>query len=450
MKYANRPQSASENMTHRPPASAVSIDIQPTDDGWMTRPRALAAVLVVATAIVFWLCYCLVVPFLPALAWGLALAVIAHPVHRRIQKTISRSDIAAGYSVALVLILIVAPVAFVSNTLIQEAQKTTETVRKMLESGEWRRRLEANERLKPVVGWLSANFLGSNSSDEEDKSADPDATSGEAGNKARAEDEETASGSSAVDPASPPVASSPKPSAATLISTLGGKGEQMAGRAISMVSSGLGAAIAGTVWVGMQLFITLMCLFYFLRDRPKVLKGVRSLMPLSPKEADEVFAQVDDAIHATIFGSLMVALVQGFMGGLMFWLLGIPSPVLWGAIMGLLAVVPVLGTFVIWAPTAVFLALHGEWGKALILASWGGIAIGLIDNLLYPYLVGKRLRFHTILVFFATVGGLAQFGASGIILGPLILAAGGALLEIWKRRTANGGTLEVDVECAPT
>lgn len=424
----------------------------------MTRPRALAAVLVIATVIVFWLCYWVVVPFLPALAWGLALAVIAAPIHRQIQRITSRSDLAAGLSVALVVVVIIAPVVFVSNTLFQEAQKTATTVREKLESGEWRRRLESDERLKPVVDWLSTNLFGEEASGPTDESAEagaespPDGDASQASSPPASGDEAAAQQprdkgrnlSAALLPLTADAHAAPR---STLVRGLSGSGGQMTGRAISMVSAGLGAAVAGSVWIGMQLFITLMCLFYFLRDRQNVLAAVRSLMPLSPREADEVFSQVDDAIHATIFGSLMVALVQGCLGGLMFWFLGIPSPVLWGAVMGLLAVVPVLGTFVIWGPTAAYLALQGDWGKALTLVAWGGIAIGLIDNLLYPYLVGKRLRFHTILVFFATVGGLAQFGASGIILGPLILATGGALLEIWRRRTADGGTLEVGVEC---
>ncbi len=86
--------------------------------------------------------------------------------------------------------------------------------------------------------------------------------------------------------------------------------------------------------------------------------------------------------------------------------------------------------------------LQGERTKALVLAAWGAVAIGLIDNFLYPLLVGKRLRFHNLLVIFAILGGLALFGASGVILGPLLLALADALLEVWRRRTARGGTLE--------
>jgi predicted PurR-regulated permease PerM len=217
--------------------------------------------------------------------------------------------------------------------------------------------------------------------------------------------------------------------------------------AADIISQGV-SVLTGTVWLLMQLFITLMSLFFFLRDRHHVLAVLRSMLPLTDSEIDEVFQRVDDTIHATIYGSVVVGLVQGTMGGLMFWLLGLPSPLIWGTVMGLLALVPMLGTFVIWGPTAIFLALQGDWTKALILASWGGIAIALVDNFLNPFLVGKRLRFHTLLVFFAILGGLALFGASGLILGPLILAMADALLEVWRRRTAAGGTIEAGVDAA--
>ena len=92
----------------------------------------------------------------------------------------------------------------------------------------------------------------------------------------------------------------------------------------------------------------------------------------------------------------------------------------------------------IWVPAALFLGLQGDWGKALILTVWGTVVIGLIDNLLYPILVGKKLRLHTALVFIAIVGGLALFGGSGLILGPVVLAMTDALIEIWRRRTAAG------------
>ncbi len=118
----------------------------------------------------------------------------------------------------------------------------------------------------------------------------------------------------------------------------------------------------------------------------------------------------------------------------MFWGLGLPAPLLWGIVMGLLAIIPVLGAFVIWIPAAIWLASQGMWGKALLLTAWGGIVVAGIDNLIYPILVGNRLQQHTVLAFISLVGGLMFFGASGIILGPLSITATLLLLEFWHER----------------
>ncbi len=146
----------------------------------------------------------------------------------------------------------------------------------------------------------------------------------------------------------------------------------------------------------------------------------------------KVFSHVADTIHATIYGTLAAAAVQGTLGGLMFWWLGLPAPVLWGLVMGVMAVVPVLGAFVVWIPAALFLALDGSWGKALILSVWGGVIVGGIDNVMYPILVGNRLKLHTIPAFMAIVGGLIVFGSSGLILGPVTLTVTLLLLEVWR------------------
>jgi predicted PurR-regulated permease PerM len=139
-----------------------------------------------------------------------------------------------------------------------------------------------------------------------------------------------------------------------------------------------------------------------------------------------------------VFGTVTVAMVQGALGAIIFALLGIPGALLWGVIMGLLSIIPYLGAFVIWGPVAAYLALSGDWTKAIILTAYGMLAIGLIDNLLYPLLVGKRMRLHTLAAFFAILGGVAVFGMSGVVIGPVVVAVGLALVDIWRQRTAEG------------
>jgi hypothetical protein len=134
------------------------------------------------------------------------------------------------------------------------------------------------------------------------------------------------------------------------------------------------------------------------------------------------------------------------LGGLVFWWLNLPAPAFWGLIMGLLAIVPTLGAFVIWLPAALFLAFDGAWASALILAVWGGVIIATIDNLIYPALVGDRLKLHTLVVFFGAVGGIILFGASGLVLGPATIAVTLALVEILQARFGRGSPANTEAE----
>lgn len=202
------------------------------------------------------------------------------------------------------------------------------------------------------------------------------------------------------------------------------------------LTNSVASAVVGSVRQAVSLMLTFYLLYYFLRDRVAALTTLRTFSPLSEADTQRLVIRVDDTIHATVYGTLAMAIVQGTLGGLMFWWLGLPAPVLWGVVMGMLAVVPVLGAFVIWIPAALLLALDGEWVKAIVLTVWGGVVVAGIDNVLYPVVVGNRLHMHTIPTFIAIVGGLIVFGAAGVILGPVTLSITLVLLEVWRSRTA--------------
>jgi predicted PurR-regulated permease PerM len=146
------------------------------------------------------------------------------------------------------------------------------------------------------------------------------------------------------------------------------------------------------------------------------------------------------------FGTVVAAAVQGALGGAVFWLLGLPNPVFWGLVMALLAIIPILGAFVVWIPAAVYLAWSGAWAKALVLAAYGTIVIGGIDNILHPVLAGGRLQIHTVVAFISIVGGLMVFGAAGLVLGPLAVTMTIAILHIWSRRLGATGLGDSDDE----
>ena len=436
---------ASNNL-HRVPEKPAQ---DTATEGWLSRDRSLAMVLLIASLIVGYLCYRLIAPFLPALAWALALAVTAHPLHLRVHRLIGQPDLAAGISVLLAGLLIVAPAIFVTHHVVQEAAKDSELVRQMFAEERWRTVFQKHTALRPVEIWIDTQ-LGL--PPQKPQTETPKEVSGPADNSRRPDNQqqEAVTESQAVYQTGDTPESATEQDADAKLETKKpqdtANGEIPVVRATEIMAHSLASVVTSTTWLVMQLLITGMTTFYFFRDRRDVLRILRSLLPLTRAETDDVFTRINDTIHATLYGSVTVAIVQGTMGGLMFWFLGLPSPLLWGSVMAILAVIPLLGTFVIWMPTAIILTIQGQWWQATVLAVWGAIAIGLIDNLLYPLLVGKRMRIHTLLVFFSIVGGITLFGTSGIILGPLLLASADALLDIWRLRTAFGGTVEKATE----
>jgi predicted PurR-regulated permease PerM len=365
--------------------SRETTDAPVAHTGVLTRERVTTIALLASTAIGLYLCYRIIHPFLPALTWALALAVVARPVHHAIARRIPHSGSAAAISVTLVTLLLLAPAVLLTWEIVSQAAAYGNTLEEV-EQGAGPERIEAllgnYPRVGQAVTWLRRNV----------------------------------------------------------------QLEQGLRQVFSRVGDRLTSAVSGTVWVAVQLLITLLLLFFLFRDEAAALEAVRDYLPLSPQESDHVLQRVDDTIHATIYGTIVVAAVQGAMGGLMFWWLGLPAPVFWGFIMAAMALIPYLGAFVIWGPAAVYLAMQGNWVQAVILTVWGTVFIGLIDNILYPLLVGRRLRQHTMVAFFAIIGGFAAFGASGIVLGPVIVTTTAALINIWWRRTARGNAADAQTE----
>ena len=349
---------------------------------WGSRSHVQTLVLMAVSAFGLYLCYLLAAPFLPALAWALALAVLFSPFQRWLESKLKRPSLAAGVSVLVIGLIVVVPATFVGHRLVLQAATGAELIETKINSGAWRRALETQPLLAPLADWI-------------DRTLD-----------------------------------------------LPGNLKTLA----TWLTTTAGSILKGSVVQVIGFCLIFYLLFYFLRDRRAALQSLRSLSPLSAAEMNRLFGRVADTIYATVYGTLAVSAVQGLLGGLMFWWLGLPAPLLWGLVMGLLAVVPVLGAFVVWIPAALFLALDGSWGKALILTVWGGVVVAGIDNVLYPILIGNRLKLHTILAFISVVGGLILFGPSGLILGPVALTITMMLLEIWRSRTTAEAVVRVEPE----
>jgi predicted PurR-regulated permease PerM len=184
-----------------------------------------------------------------------------------------------------------------------------------------------------------------------------------------------------------------------------------------------------------QIVVMLFLLFFLFRDRALALTSLRTLLPLREDETNELLERVGDTILATALGRLTIAAVQGLLAGLAFWALGVPGVILWAVTLMAFAMIPAFGAFLIWGPIAIYLGFNGHWGKAALLAVWGGLIVSTIDNILYPILIGGHLRAHTATILLSILGGIAVFGPIGIILGPVLFTIATALLDIWRART---------------
>jgi predicted PurR-regulated permease PerM len=269
--------------------------------------RAGGFVLAAATIVGIVLCVLLTTPFLGALAWALSLAILFAPFHAKIEARLKYPNVGATVSILTVALIVAVPATFVVQTLVSEAATGAALVQAQVESGAVQRIIDAHPSIAPLGRWLEQQI---------DLSA----------------------------------------MMASLATWLSGVGVSL---------------VRGSVVQAIEVVLTFYLLFYFLRDGEVVRRLLRDLLPLTHAETDRLFGRVADTVHATIFGTVAVSAVQGTLGGLMFWFLGLPAPLLWGVVMGLLSIVPVLGAFVVWIPTAILLALDGSTGKALILAVWG-------------------------------------------------------------------------------
>ena len=196
----------------------------------------------------------------------------------------------------------------------------------------------------------------------------------------------------------------------------------------------LQGVLTGSLRTLTQLGVLLYTLFFLFRDGDRAHSALQSLLPLPAEKASHLLSRMGQSMQATILGSLSIAAIQGTLGGIMFAILGVPNATLWAFVMGMLATIPSLGTFLVWAPVAAYLALTGSLVKAAVLTGWGVFVIGTIDNILYPTLVSSRLRMHTVAVFFSVLGGIAVFGITGLVLGPLTLVTTVELLRQWSPR----------------
>jgi predicted PurR-regulated permease PerM len=352
-----------------PTAGAVP---SPKVDGPLTSGRPLRPVaLAIVTVALIALCVYLAKPLIPALTWGLALGIIAWPLHVWISRHVRQPTVAAVLSTAAVCVLVLAPGLFVSYELAHEATSAAERMKEQSAEGVLRQSMEKTPGLRGVVEWADRVNVD-------------------------------------ID-----------------------KGVR---DLIASYTQDASYLIEGSVAAILQAVVALFVLYHLFRDRAYLTQRARGLLPLTKDESDQVFRRVGDSVHANLYATLVTSAIDAVGGGLMFWMLGLPSPVLWAVVMFILSILPILGTFIVWMPAGIYLALIGQWPSAVALVAWGVAGWIVVDNYIYVKLAGNRMRLHEVPALIAFLGGMYCFGASGMILGPAILAVTVAVLEVWHRR----------------
>ena len=326
--------------------------------------KAFLLLIVIVSLAFAWI----LLPFFGAILWGTVLATLFVPLHRRLlASTGQKPNLAAFLTVLIIIAIVILPTALIAASLTQEALGVYGKV----QSGE----------MDPVRFFKQ------------------------------------------VHDASPAWASA-------LLDRLG---LESLGAAQAKLSAGL---MAGSQYIATQalsigqstfdfitnLFVMLYLLFFLLRDEQALSRRIRDAIPLQAEHRQAFLLKFSIVIRATVKGDMLVALLQGTLGGLIFWFLGISAPLLWAVVMAFFSLLPAIGAGLIWIPVAVYLLATGAIWQGVVLIIFGTLIIGLVDNFLRPILVGSDTKMPDYVVLVSTVGGLATFGLNGLLIGPVIAA----------------------------
>ncbi len=326
--------------------------------------KTFILLLVLVTIAFIWI----LLPFYGAVFWAVALAVVFAPLQRRMaQRMGGRGNLSALLTLIVCLLVAILPVIFITSAMVAEGT----SIYKRIDSGELDvgAYVTSTKQMLPPFLQQQIDRIGVGNMDDLQERI----TSG------------AAAGSQYL---------------ATKVFAIG----------------------QGTFEFVISFFIMLYLLFFLLRDGQELVRDIRMAVPLGDNTKRRLQIKFTRVVRATVKGNIVVAAVQGALGGLIFWVLGIPSPLLWGVLMAFLSLLPAAGAGIVWAPVAAYLLLSGDIWQGVVLTLFGVLVIGLVDNILRPILVGKDTRMPDYLILISTLGGMALFGLNGFVLGPLIAA----------------------------
>lgn len=342
--------------------------------------------------IIFWLIllalvsgefFALIKPFVLPIVWAVTLAIIFHPTYRKLRdRTKGRESLAATLTVVLIFVVVLVPIIGVIAAMVNQGL----AIYARVEAGEYNLE-EIVQRVQTQLPMVQ-QFLTERGID-----------------------------------------------IAQVQTRLVEAAGQIGQRAVAYTTNAL-SNVAGLV---VSFFVMLYLVYFFLKDGYRILGNLIEALPLGDEHEWKMLARFGATARATIKGSVIVGLVQGAIGGVAFWALGIDGPIFWGVIMAIASLIPTVGTALIWAPTALFLLSTGTVAKGLILIAIGGGVIGMVDNLLRPVLVGRDSGVPDWIVLLVSFGGIAAFGLSGLIIGPVVAAL---FLAVWKQFTEEFNVTE--------
>ena len=330
----------------------------------------------------------IIVPLYGAVLWGVVFAILFAPLYRRLCRSMrQRPNLAALATLGIIVVIVILPLTGLIASLVREASGVYEKI----QSGELNFGRYFQQVLDSTPSWASGllDRLG--------------------------------------------------------LSNLGAFKEKLS----SGLSEGSKFVATRAINVGqntfnffVNLFVMLYLLFFLLRDGGGLVAHIKSAIPLRSEHKRALFNKFTVVIWATVKGNLVVALLQGSLGGLIFWILGIQAPLLWAALMSIFALLPAVGAAVVWLPVAIYLLASGAVWKGVTLIAFGVLVISLVDNLVRPILVGKGTKMPDYIVLISTLGGIAVFGVNGFVLGPVIAAMFIAVWDIFaaSNQAVQGGT----------
>jgi predicted PurR-regulated permease PerM len=314
-------------------------------------------------------------PFITVLEWAAVLVIIFYPVHKRLGKLVRRPGLNALLSCLLVIIVVVLPLVLVTMALTNELARVGSDLPAHLAQ----LTNPDSSALGRAFRWVQNRIpIGREGTQE------------------------------------------------FFVEQLKTAGTLVLGQSVGLVGN-----IVGTI---VKSFFVVITMYYLFRDGDKILRAIPGALPLSREQSKVIFARISEVVHASVYGVVSIALLQGCLGGLAFWALGVPSPILWGMLLALVCMIPVAGSFFIWLPASIFLMLTGHWTRGILLILWGALVISTIDNFLRPKLIKNQTRLHELFVFFSVLGGMSVFGLLGIVLGPVVLAVTLGLLQTFRHQ----------------